>query len=138
MSNGNKLQKHQSQIVSRTELWQGPVPPPAVLNDYNAILPGAMERILAMAEREAAFRQTSEAAKITNETLQLNAVKDDAKAYRSEVRRGQYLATIIMISGIAATVFCAYIKQPWIAAVLGSGTLGNVVISMLNAKGKQQ
>ena len=91
-----------------------------------------------MAEREAAFRQANETTKITNETLQLNTVKEDAKAYRSEVRRGQYLATVIMIAGICATVFCAYINQPWIAAVLGSGTLGNVVISMLNAKGKQQ
>ena len=138
MSNGLKLQRQQTQLVSHTELWQGPLPPPRVLDEYNTILPGAMERILGMAEREAMERQVNERTRLANETAHINAVSEDTKAYRSEVRRGQLLATVIMVAGIAATVFCAYIKQPWIAAVLGSGTLGNVVISMLNAKGKQQ
>ena len=39
------------------EYFQGPIPPPQVLRDQEEALPGAAERIFAMAERQAAHRQ---------------------------------------------------------------------------------
>ncbi len=41
--------------------YQGPLPPPAMLRGYEEVVPGGAERILAMAERQAAHRQTIEA-----------------------------------------------------------------------------
>lgn len=36
--------------------WSGPLPPPRMLDEYEAVLPGTAERLLAMVEREQAFR----------------------------------------------------------------------------------
>lgn len=42
------------EIVESTVSHSGPVPPPAMIKQYDDILPGAAERIFAMAEREQA------------------------------------------------------------------------------------
>ena len=47
-----------SVVVSRAHL--GPLPDPAVLQRYEEILPGAAERILAMAEANAAHRREAQ------------------------------------------------------------------------------
>jgi uncharacterized membrane protein len=40
--------------------FQGPLPPPSILRGYDDIIPGAAERIIAMAEREQAHRHSWE------------------------------------------------------------------------------
>lgn len=40
--------------------YQGPLPPPAMLRGYEEVVPGSGERIIAMAERQAAHRQRIE------------------------------------------------------------------------------
>lgn len=47
---------------------QGPLPPPAILADYNAIVPDAAERILAMAERQNEHRISMEAGLLDHQT----------------------------------------------------------------------
>jgi uncharacterized membrane protein len=48
--------------VARVEqhYFAGPLPPPAVLAQYNEIVPNGAERIIAMAERQSAHRETLE------------------------------------------------------------------------------
>jgi len=137
MSKANEIQRTQTAILASQEYWEGPLPPPAVLRQYNETMPGAMERILTMAEREAAARHNYDATQLSNETLKIEVDRDDGKAYRREIRLGQIFAFIMVIFGITMTVVCAYLKEPLIAGILGGGTLANVVYAMLNAKGKQ-
>jgi len=47
-----------SQIVAQQ--FQGPLPPPALLKQYEENFPGAAERIFKMAEKQAEHRQTLE------------------------------------------------------------------------------
>lgn len=42
--------------ISITQSHSGPLPPPAILKEYDNILPGAAERIFAMTEKEQGFR----------------------------------------------------------------------------------
>jgi len=42
------------------EAFEGPIPPPATLEAYERLVPGAAERILGMAERQATHRQSLE------------------------------------------------------------------------------
>ncbi len=44
----------------QTEVFQGPIPPPAVLRAYEELVPGAADRILNMAEKQAGHRQEIE------------------------------------------------------------------------------
>ena len=46
-----------AQIHSTTMSYQGPLPPPEDLEQYNQTLPGAAERILSMAEKEQQIRE---------------------------------------------------------------------------------
>lgn len=50
-------QSHSGALLS---MWQGPLPPPAVLEEYDRIRPGAAERILVMAEKEQQHRHDTE------------------------------------------------------------------------------
>lgn len=40
--------------------FSGPIPPPSIIKDYEEILPGAADRIISMAERQATHRQEME------------------------------------------------------------------------------
>ena len=53
-SNSGNLRRH---ISTSVETFQGPIPPPNVLEAYERLVPGAAERILKMAENQAAHRQ---------------------------------------------------------------------------------
>ena len=45
--------------------FQGPLPPPQALARYEAVLPGCAERIVSMAEEQAAHRRTLESRVVT-------------------------------------------------------------------------
>lgn len=44
-------------IVAQSASFSGPIPPPAILHQYDAVIPGAAERILKMAEEQSKHRQ---------------------------------------------------------------------------------
>ena len=117
--------------AERKEYWSAPIPHPESMRGYEEVLPGSVDRIIAMAEREANARHANDASVIANEKLMIEATRD-------EVKRGQCFALIITLFGIAASLLCAYVGQPWVAGILGGGTLATVVSAMLNAKSKPQ
>lgn len=65
--------------------FSGPLPPPQILSEYEAVFPGCAERIVAMAERQSAHRQELERNHIGSSSL--------------VERRGQIFA--FLITGIA-------------------------------------
>lgn len=57
-----KLPEEQRSVILRSmtiEEYHGPIPPPALLKQYNEIIPNAAERILKMAEGEQSHRHKS-------------------------------------------------------------------------------
>jgi len=59
---GKIHQKPNRRLVhaSRSESFSGPIPPPALLDGYNKIIPNGADRILAMAEQQQLHRQFME------------------------------------------------------------------------------
>ena len=55
------------QIQETTFAWQGPLPPPRALQAYDEVIPGAADRILKMAENQAAHRIQMERIAIQSE-----------------------------------------------------------------------
>ena len=49
-----------SEVKIRTQHFQGPIPPPNTLAEYENIVPGAAERILTMAENQGKHRRNLE------------------------------------------------------------------------------
>lgn len=68
------------------------------------------------------------------ESQQVDARIEDLREYRRERRRGQRFALTMGLSGLGATVFAAYVGQPWVAGILGGGTLLSLVSAFLYDK----
>ncbi|HEJ7902499.1 TPA: DUF2335 domain-containing protein [Serratia marcescens] len=78
-------------MVSRSA-FRGPLPPPAMLREYNDIVPGAAERILERSEKEQAHRH-----RVTEKSVDGAIGKD---------KRGQWMAySITLIILAIATLF---------------------------------
>lgn len=91
---GSNKQRHNNQvIVSQQTQFSGPIPHPDVLREYDKIIPGAAERIVAMAEREQEHRHAIE-------TKANNASWSIAKW-------GQIIAFILVLLLLCAGVFFA-------------------------------
>lgn len=73
--------------------YSGPVPPPAVLQEFERTLPGAANRILALAEAQARHRQSLEA--------RLAGAK-----IRTQ-HRGQWLAFLVVLVGMGCGTWLA-------------------------------
>lgn len=126
----NSLQQRQDVIASATA-WKGPIPPPAILTQYDSIVPGAAERILIMAEEEARIRRDQ----VQKDHDSENRVKEsDVNQYHSDVKRGQYLAALVMFGIVATVIVCAaFGKEKAAIAVAGMGAVG-IVSSFIGRK----
>lgn len=110
-------QTHPNQLKIQ-EQYQGPIPPPNYLSQYENIHPGLADRIVKMAEKEQAHRQDME-----REDLGA-AIRANSKEF-DEARLGQIFALIIGLTVIAAGAYCATNGAPWPGAVIGSsGVVG--------------
>jgi uncharacterized membrane protein len=82
----------------------GPYPPPALVKEYQALMPGFLERVVAIAEKAQA-----------DQTLTVLKVQDLEAEDR---RRVHWLAFAMSIAAVTAAVVCAYFKQQVVATAL--------------------
>lgn len=100
--------------ISQSISYSGPLPPPAMLEQYNNIAPGAANRIIAMAETEQNIRKRDNGWMLFNDGIRV------------------WGSTIVSLSLIGAGVFCAYIEQPWLGGVfVASGAVPTIMKFML-------
>lgn len=100
---GRKLQ-----TFIRSE-FRGPLPPPSVLHEYNTVLPGAAERILAMAEAEQSHRHT------------IDRTVVDAESRKE--RRGQIFGGAIALMALGVAGFLSYNDHDTVAGIIGGTTV---------------
>lgn len=101
---------HNADISVQHMRYEGPIPPPSVVRAYEEILPGAADRILAMAEREQDLRKTENLKLLNNDRIKI------------------FCATLISALLIVASIFLAQANQPELAAIIGlSPVLGGIV-----------
>jgi uncharacterized membrane protein len=106
MSSDNQL------IVSQLAAFQGPIPPPAVLREYEQLEPGAANRIIKMAEKEQEHRHYLE-----NQEFMLDmSARNTGNIF---MLRGQIFATCIVF---------AYFILIGIFAVLGLASVVTVAL----------
>jgi len=105
-------------------LHQGPLPPPDILLAYNAAVPGAAQRIIAMAEDQNRHRMALETTVIPNR--------------EKNAARGQHYALVIALAAISAAVYCARINQPMIGTAVVGPTLCGLIYAFITGKQKQE
>ena len=99
--------------VLRQEVFSGPLPHPDLLEKYDGVCPGAADRLIGMAETQAAHRQALE-----------------SRALDHEHRRsmlGTCCGLIVAIAGFVTTGWVAWIGHPTAATIIGSFDLAALV-----------
>ncbi|WP_458424591.1 DUF2335 domain-containing protein [Methylorubrum extorquens] len=110
-----------SVVVERGAYWRGPLPPPAVIEEFRDLVPDAPERIFRQWEGESEHRRAYE-----------------KTALEASIRRdliGQLSATLFALSALAVAVFALWMGEPWVAGVIGGGTIASVVGAFLYRRG---
>lgn len=114
-------QSKQSVTIARAQRFEGPIPSPAVLEQYDKILPGAAERIIRMAESEAEHRH-----RLTSRHLESEI---------AEARWGQILAFFIGVFTIGCGTYAAIQGAELAGGFIGTtGVVGLVTAFILGRK----
>ncbi len=91
----------------------GPLPSPEILAQYNALIPGAADRIIAMAENDSAHLQTIEKMTVT--------------AFYRERQTGQTFGLIIALFGLSVAALLAMNNHETTASIIGGTTIVGLV-----------
>lgn len=122
--NESAVEIRQTRVV---EQYSGPIPPPDTMERYEALVPGAADRILRMAEREAEH----------GHALQRTTLGADIEA-RCEAlaieRRGQLFALAVVVLSLGATVALALTGHEVPAAAVGGATLVSLATAFLGTR----
>lgn len=93
--------------------YSGPLPPPSFLKQYDEVVPGAAERIIKMAEEQAAHRRQLERQVISTDNI------------KSVL--GTAFAFIVALVGLGLSFWAAIDGNPEFGTILGVGTLASLV-----------
>ncbi len=107
------------EVVLRAASFSGPLPPSPMFREYEDVLPGAGDRILSMAERQAAHRQEWE--------------KSALRSAQRESTRGQWLGFLISIAALGTATYLAMNGHLVIPLLLGSAGLSGLIANFINA-----
>ena len=103
--------------ASRFSIESGPLPPPAKLEQYDLIVPGAAERIIKMAEDQAAHRMRLESKVIDSDI--------------SNSRRGLNYAFILGLSGMVGGMVLIYFGKTIAGSAISGGTVATLVGTLI-------
>lgn len=96
-------------VTAVSQRFSGPVPPPEMIEAYNAIVPGAGKMIFDMAVSQQSHRQA----------LEQSVIKADIR----NSKRGSWFGFILGIIGFAVSAYALYLGQPAAAIAIGSASL---------------
>lgn len=110
-----------SLTISKTSSFIGPLPPPAILDEYNTTINNGAERIMKMAENQSSHRIE----------LEKHAIKEELK----QSSRGQVYGFILAIIGMCIAFGLAYLGHDTVAGIFGTTTIvGLVTVFVLGRK----
>jgi len=102
--------------------FQGPLPPPEILQRYKDIQPDFPERILRLTEEEAAHRRD-----ITRKAVWIDGI---------ETIIGQIFGLVVALAAFITTNVLGYFGHPAAASIVGSSTIVGLVAVFI--KGRSQ
>lgn len=117
---GDKIKEEVISITRsmiRKEHFSGPLPPPKIIKDYDEILPGAAERIFALAESETRQRHNLENKIVSSGTR--------------DSTLGVIFAFIIGLVGIGGGVYVITLGYELSGTVLSGASLASIVGSFI-------
>lgn len=132
----NQPQKPGHQQLQQTAFLQysSPLPPPEVLEKYNHLGKGIVEKIIDMADNQAAHRQKLE---ITHSNAQIKQIEDTNKHRERrdwEAKLGQLYAFVISMFAIGSGVYTALQGHEYAATVISAIGLTGLVARFITGR----
>lgn len=107
-------------ISVQSHKWEAPLPPPAVLDEFNHVVPNGAERIVRAWELESEHRRQIE--------------HTEQKSFYRDRMTGKIFALIFVIAALGVTAWCALVGAEWLGAVIGGGTIASVVWAFIHGR----
>ncbi len=115
-----------TRLVQQTMEYQGSIPPPAMLADFDKIIPNGADRIMQMAEKDQQH-------KMHLETKQLEILDAGVKKEHTETVIGQVCAFVLSVSFVTAGTYLALNGQVGAGlasiAIVGLGRIVSVFVT---------
>jgi uncharacterized membrane protein len=107
--------------------FAGPLPPPGILQGYEAACTGAAHRIIELAESQSAHRRRLE-------EKELDAQVEGMRLQFYEARRGQVFAfcvsTLFLLCGAAVVIY----GHPWPGSLFGTMGISGIVSTFIRGR----
>lgn len=101
------------QMMMQAQFHQGPLPPPELLRQYDQLSPGAADRIIAMAEGEAAHRREMERQQLESDIAHRQTLTriegDRLSGIFASDKTGQLLGAAVSAIALLAAATTAYV-----------------------------
>jgi uncharacterized membrane protein len=103
-------------IAHEVAEFSGPLPPSSYLRDYETILPGAADRIIAMAEKEQTHRHGWERSALRNTTI------------------GLWFGFVIAVGLVGGGIYSVSIGQPYVAGIFLAASAVGMVPALIKGR----
>lgn len=113
-----------------TTAFQGPLPPPSLLSEYDSVVPGLAQEIVHWTTSQTGHRQG----------IENRAMAIDEKLstwYVVEILMGQFFALIIALAVIFAVVYLALNGHEVAASALGTVGFGGIIVAFITGRRKR-
>mgnify|MGYP006287055401 CR=1 FL=1 len=97
--------------------FSGPIPPPALLEQYDMVIPGAAERILSMAEKQSEHR--------------VNLERKVVYSNSTDARLGVIFAFVLGMTALASGTYCIAIGREVSGVLVGGTGLVGIIVSFI-------
>lgn len=124
----NNQSKQTTQVV-RTESFSGPIPPPDTLARYEQMVPGAADRIIAMAENESDHRRELESRSLVADIT-------NRESTVTESRLGQCFAFLFGLFTVGCGTYAAVHGAEIAGGLIGVGGLGSIITAFIVGRSK--
>lgn len=111
-------------IQTSSQVYEGPIPHPEILRQFDALVPGTAERLITLAEEESRHRRALEnraqEANVAAQQRQIGIGEYQSHAvFRSDIV-GQAFGLTVCLACIAGAVFVGLQGHEWTAAALAA------------------
>jgi uncharacterized membrane protein len=113
--------------IQQAVQFSGPLPPPDMLKQYDQITPGLADRIVGMAEKAQTHEQDMDRLHLQSE-IKAQGRDDQYKLL------GQIWAIVVVCMGIGLIGWLGYVNQPWLAGVIGLGSVSSIAYMFINGR----